>query len=149
MIRNIVELGVVREIRKEDIGQAFFQTLDNLRSVGTLDPERGKQLLDEIYRNPNHFIYVFELDGQIVGTTTLFIEQKFIRNGGKVGHIEDMAVRKEVQLEGIGQVLVEEAVQEAQRSGCYKVILDCGEHNVPFYEKCGFHREEQQMRLDL
>ena len=29
--------------------------------------------------------------------------------------------------------------------GCYKVILDCAEANVPFYEKCGLTRKEVQM----
>ncbi len=29
--------------------------------------------------------------------------------------------------------------------GCYKVILDCAEANVSFYEKCGLTRKEVQM----
>ncbi len=29
--------------------------------------------------------------------------------------------------------------------GCYKVILDCAEHNVAFYEKCGLTKKEVQM----
>jgi len=29
--------------------------------------------------------------------------------------------------------------------GCYKIILDCSEKNVPFYEKCGFKKKEVQM----
>ena len=31
--------------------------------------------------------------------------------------------------------------------GCYKVILDCTEQNVPFYLSCGFTRKEVQMAL--
>jgi hypothetical protein len=31
------------------------------------------------------------------------------------------------------------------RAGCYKVILDCAEKNVGFYEKLGFVRKEVQM----
>jgi glucosamine-phosphate N-acetyltransferase len=33
----------------------------------------------------------------------------------------------------------------AKQAGCYKVILDCGEANVAFYEKCGLKRKEVQM----
>ena len=33
----------------------------------------------------------------------------------------------------------------AKEAGCYKVILDCGEANVVFYEKCGLARKEVQM----
>lgn len=36
-------------------------------------------------------------------------------------------------------------VSYAQSQGCYKVILDCSDSNVPFYEKCGFTRKEVQM----
>ena len=33
----------------------------------------------------------------------------------------------------------------ADHLGCYKLILDCSESNVKFYEKCGFKRKEIQM----
>lgn len=36
-------------------------------------------------------------------------------------------------------------VAYAQSQGCYKVILDCADSNVPFYERCGFTRKEVQM----
>lgn len=41
--------------------------------------------------------------------------------------------------------LIEELVQRAAALQCYKVILDCGEHNVPFYAKCGLVQKEVQM----
>ena len=34
-----------------------------------------------------------------------------------------------------------------EQVGCYKVILDCSEGNVPFYERCGFQRKEVQMAV--
>ena len=37
------------------------------------------------------------------------------------------------------------ALPPPQEAGCYKVILDCSEANVPFYEKCGLERKEVQM----
>jgi glucosamine-phosphate N-acetyltransferase len=41
--------------------------------------------------------------------------------------------------------LVEALVEASKAAGCYKVILDCAEHNVAFYEKCGLARKEVQM----
>lgn len=41
--------------------------------------------------------------------------------------------------------LIEELTQRAAALQCYKIILDCGEHNVPFYEKCGLVKKEVQM----
>jgi len=31
--------------------------------------------------------------------------------------------------------------------GCYKIILDCNDKNVGFYQKCGFKQKEIQMAL--
>jgi glucosamine-phosphate N-acetyltransferase len=41
--------------------------------------------------------------------------------------------------------LIDALVRVAKQQGCYKVILDCTEHNVLFYEKCGLSRKEVQM----
>jgi hypothetical protein len=41
--------------------------------------------------------------------------------------------------------LIDELVRVAKQQGCYKVILDCAESNIPFYEKCGLSRKEVQM----
>jgi glucosamine-phosphate N-acetyltransferase len=44
-----------------------------------------------------------------------------------------------------GHRLINALCDAAQELGCYKVILDCSEANVPFYEKCGLTRKEVQM----
>lgn len=41
--------------------------------------------------------------------------------------------------------IISALVEEARRQKCYKVILDCAEHNVEFYAKSGFERKEVQM----
>lgn len=46
----------------------------------------------------------------------------------------DLCIRVIAALQHLAQVL-----------GCYKIILDCGEHNVAFYEKCGLRKKEVQM----
>ena len=75
----------------------FLETLDSLRKTSDLDKKIGKDILKKIISNPDHIIHVAEENGKIIGSTTLFIEQKFIHNGGKVGHIEDVVVSKEYE----------------------------------------------------
>jgi hypothetical protein len=41
--------------------------------------------------------------------------------------------------------LIAHLVERAQAAGCYKVILDCAEQNIGYYEKCGLARKEVQM----
>lgn len=61
-----------------------------------IDNENAKNILKKIKTNPLHKIFVAQSDinGKIVGTTTLLIEPKFINKGMQVGYIEDVSVRK-------------------------------------------------------
>ena len=142
----------VREIKKSDIQRGFFETLSNLSQVGEInqDIERASKLLHEIEENKLHKIFVAESEsGQIIGSITLLVEQKFIHNGGKVGHIEDVVTRKEFSGKGVGSALVQKCINVAKDEKCYKVILDCSDANVPFYEKAGFRKHEASMRYNI
>lgn len=88
-------------------------------------------------------------EGKVVGATTLLIEQKFIHGCGLVGHMEDVIVHENFRGQGIANRLIEKAINVAREAGCYKVILNCKENLVPFYEKFGFKKHEIEMRLDL
>ncbi len=139
----------VRELREADLDNGFLDTLGALSDTG-LSPKEARRILRTIRRNPLYHIFVAVADdGQVVGATTLLVEQKFIHRGGLVGHVEDVAVRKEEQGRGIGQSLVSTAVRRSKELGCYKCILDCKEELTGFYERIGFRRYETGMRIDL
>jgi glucosamine-phosphate N-acetyltransferase len=93
-------------------------------------------------------IFVALQKNKVVGATTLLIEQKFIHDGGKVGHIEDVVVSKELQGKGIGQKIIRFVLDYAKSQGCYKTILDCDDKVKPFYEKIGFEAHSNGMRYD-
>jgi glucosamine-phosphate N-acetyltransferase len=100
-------------------------------------------ILKEIKLNPLHKIFVAILqdrknEGLVIGATTLLVEPKFIFGGGRVGHIEDVAVRVEYQRKGIGFKLVNYATEQAAIMRCIRTILDCSNENIPFYEKSGY-----------
>jgi glucosamine-phosphate N-acetyltransferase len=142
----------VREIKKSDIQRGFFETLSNLSQVGQInqDIERATKLLHEIEENKLYKIFVAESEnGQIIGSITLLVEQKFIHDGGKVGHIEDVVTREEFSGKGVGSALVQKCIDVAKDEKCYKVILDCSDVNVPFYEKAGFRKHEVSMRYNI
>jgi glucosamine-phosphate N-acetyltransferase len=101
-----------------------------------------------IKADPNYVIVVGEdMDGQVVCTATLLVERKFIHGCGSVGHVEDVVVDERLRGQRVGQRLVKVLSEAARLRGCYKVILDCEEHNVPFYEGSGFKRNSQHMAL--
>jgi len=139
---------IIREIEEDDLEKGFLETLDFLRNASNLDKNKAKEILKKIKQNPNHIIYVAIDNKKIVGSTTLLIEQKFIHDGGLVGHIEDVVVRKNYEGQGIGIKLVTSLLERAKEKNCYKTILDCKDDVKQFYERIGFKRESNGMRYD-
>ena len=138
----------IREIEEDDIEKGFLETLDFLRNASGLDKNKTKEILKKIKQNPDHIIHVAIDDKKIVGSTTLFIEQKFIHDGGLVGHIEDVVVRKDYEGQGIGMKLVISLLDVAKQRKCYKTILNCEDSLKSFYEKIGFKKATNEMRYD-
>ena len=139
---------IIRKLQKEDLQNGFLLTLDSLRKSSNIDKKTAEKIFDKINSNPDHIIVVAEIDGKIVGSTTLLIEIKFIHNGGKVGHIEDVVVDKNYQRKGIGVKIIRYLLEYAKNNGCYKTILDCADDVKPFYEKLGFKHNANALRFD-
>lgn len=138
----------IRKIQKKDISNGFLHSLDSLRNASDLSPKKALSIFDKISSDPRETIYVAVIGSKVVGAASIIIEQKFIHEGGKVGHIEDVAVAKEFQGKGIGQKVVCALLEHAQKCGCYKTILGCTDDLIPFYEKLGFKKHSNEMRFD-
>ena len=138
----------IREIEEDDIEKGFLDSLDFLRKASDYEKNDPYEILKKIKQNPNHIIHVAVDDNKIIGSTTLFIEQKFIHDGGLVGHIEDVVVRKSYEGQGIGMKLVISLLDVAKQKKCYKTILNCEDNLRPFYEKIGFKKATNEMRYD-
>ncbi len=139
---------IIREIKEGDLEKGYLETLDFLRNASDLDKNKANEILKKIKQNSNHIIYVAIDNKKIVGSTTLLIEQKFIHDGGLVGHIEDVVVRKDYEGKGIGIKLVTSMLECAKEKNCYKTILDCKDDVKQFYERIGFKCESNGMRYD-
>ena len=112
-----------------------------------------REMRDTNERAPQPIYYVIVVEDnslpeseRIVATATLLIERKFLRAGSIAGHIEDVSVKASQQGKGLGKVLIETLTALARNVGCYKVILDCEDRNVAFYEKCGYDRAGVEMK---
>ncbi|KAF9062995.1 acyl-CoA N-acyltransferase [Rhodocollybia butyracea] len=82
----------------------------------------------------------------VVGVGSVFIERKFLRGLGSVGHIEDIAVDKNQQGKKLGLKIIQCLTEISEKElGCYKTILNCSDANIPFYEKCGYQKKENEM----
>lgn len=138
----------IRKLQRKDIYNGFLLSLDSLRKSSHLKPKKANMIFNKISKNSHQVTYVAEENSKIIGSASILIEQKFIHDGGKVGHIEDVAVRKEFQGKGVGGKIVIALLKYAEKQGCYKTILDCTDELIPFYENIGFKRHSNSMRFD-
>ena len=141
---------IIRPLGLPDLENGLRETYENLSPVGDVPLTRLERIhllraaIPSVYRT-----LVAVTETQVVSTVTLLLEQKFIHEGGLAGHIEDVATRQGYERRGIARTLMARAEEVARAGGCYKMILDCAEHNVLFYKRLGYHVHEICMRKDL
>jgi glucosamine-phosphate N-acetyltransferase len=141
---------IARRLKITDKKKGFIELLQQLSicdSVSEKEFEDRFKELDSV--GDDHVICVIEdeISGKIIATGSVFIEKKFLRNCGKVGHIEDVVVDSSVRGKQLGKKVINFLTDHARSIGCYKVILDCSVENRAFYEKCGFKQKEVQMAM--
>ena len=136
---------MIRKLAKKDFSNKYFDLLDQLSSTNQENITYDKFELFINQLNNNHNIYVIEKNNKIIASGTLLIENKIIHNFGKVGHIEDIVVDFNERGSGLGKLIINHLIETAKNLNCYKIILNCNESNVKFYEKCGFTKKELEM----
>lgn len=103
-----------------------------------------------LFENPDKPIFVFELEGQVVGH--LFCE--FRTTSGdvlepiKTLFIDDLCVASSVRGQKIGEQLYEFALSYAKEQGCHNLTLDVWADNagaVRFYERQGMKPQKFRM----
>jgi glucosamine-phosphate N-acetyltransferase len=127
-----IEISKVERAHMGDVVGMLYRNMSNFM------PKEDE--LDDIWmsfstQNNVHSIIAL-IDGTIVGYGSIVIETKI--RGGRMGHIEDIVSHEKYRNKGIGRAIMDALSQIGKDKGCYKVALQCREHNVSFYEKCGY-----------
>ena len=135
---NIYPIQAFKE-RKDEI----FGLLSQLTNAPTYDDAKFNNIINNL--NNTHKIFVYFEKDKIVGMITLLLEQKLIRGGAYVAHIEDLVVDKDHRCMGISNKLINYCIELSSRFDTYKIILDCDIKLQKFYEKLGFECKNIQM----
>lgn len=123
-------LALIREFRETTFTQEqFYSTLDTIAKTSD--------------------IIVLEEGGELIACGTLLYETKLIHNISKVGHIEDVCIKKGHRGKQLGRQLITYMTELAKEKGCYKVTLYCEDDNVEFYKKCNFTCVGHQLIMDF
>ena len=79
--------------------------------------------------------FVGIINGEVIATYSVLLERKIIHNGGMVGHLEDFAILPEFRGLGYGKQMIDHVMEFCKENNCYKVIHNCQENLVSYYEK--------------
>ncbi|ELR15248.1 Nacetyltransferase [Acanthamoeba castellanii str. Neff] len=139
---------VFRLLELSDYEKGICRVLGQLTEVGNVTKEQFARRFNEFrQQGDTYFVVVCEdlAKRQVAGCATLMVEKKIIHDCGSCGHIEDVVVDSTYRGKNLGLKLIQHLRDIGERLGCYKIILDCSEKNVPFYERTGFTKKEVQM----
>lgn len=113
--------------------------LDDVSKIVKLENELlgttlGESYLNDAYTNPFNYIYVYELDNEIIG----YISYSF---DGDIAEMLNFCVDKTKQNKGIGTELLTYTIDEFERLNGSSIILEVNSQNInaiKLYEKMGF-----------
>ncbi|KAF9451444.1 hypothetical protein P691DRAFT_807804, partial [Macrolepiota fuliginosa MF-IS2] len=129
----------IRPLSRTDYTRSHLSVLSVLTVVtdpGLAAYQARFDLLRAAPRTNYTIVIIDKHTDQIVAVGSVFVEHKFLRGLGSVGHIEDIAVDAKVQGKKLGLRIINALTGISEKEGCYKTILNCSDKNIPFYEKC-------------
>lgn len=141
---------LLRPLALQDFERGFLKILSQLTETGVISKELFTERFHKMKSCPGtYFILVAEdlNKGQVIGTTTLVIEQKFIHGAGMRGRIEDVVVSEDYRGLELGKLLVETLTLLSKQLGCYKISLECADRNVRFYEALGYNVDKEKFMV--
>ena len=125
---------ILRECKQTDMKEV----IEILKNLSEFTPPKADypSIWDNFCKQANVHSYVAMIGNKIVGYGSLVVEKKI--RGGKVGHVEDIVAHPNYKNKGIGKFIVDSLFDKARTEGCYKLTLQCKEHNIEFYKKCNY-----------
>lgn len=128
----------IRLLEKGDYYKNYLQLMNQLRPTNVYSYSRFEKIFNEIQKDKKHNIFVIEEDNIIVGTVTIVLETKFIYEGERLGHIEDLVVDKDYRKKGLGGKLIDHCISFCKANNCRKIGLCSRSNAQEFYYKKGF-----------
>lgn len=153
---------LIRDARREDLPRIIAMLADDLLADDLLgaareDPEGPPAAtyvvaLDDILSDPRNAQIVAELDGEVVGTMQITFIPNLSRSGAERGQLEGVRVARPHRAQGIGRVLLKEAIRRCQEQGCQLIQLTTDKTRgeaVSYYESLGFVASHVGLKLPI
>jgi len=140
--------------QQENAGTGYTELLSQLTDVGQYTQEMFEKRFSSMCACPDTY-YVIVLEdtksGQVIGSASMIIEQKFIHAASQRGRVEDVIVDADYRGMQLGKLLIETVSLLGRHLGAYKISFECTPANVRMYEKHGYAENGSrymQMRVE-
>jgi glucosamine-phosphate N-acetyltransferase len=135
----------IRELIKDDYIQYLNIMYEFTNYKYELSKEEFEKHIDEMESNKLKKILIITKDDELIGAGTIFKMVKLHNN--PIGQIEDVIITEKFRNYGFGKILIKYLIEIGLKEfKCYKVILNCLEKNIGFYERCGFEEVGFEMK---
>ena len=127
-------LGSTRETPGEKIPEAYFRAFA------------------AIEKDPNNSLVIAEVAGAVAGTLQLTFIPGLTYTGSERAQIEGVRVAADQRGSGIGQLMINWAIDQARARGCRVVQLTTDRQRpdaIRFYQKIGFRPSHMGMKYHL
>lgn len=134
----------VRPLQDGDYNRGFLEILGQLTDVGNISLPQFLNRFAQMRASGDYFVTVIEdtRKNKIIGSATLVLERKFIRNCAIRGQLEDVVVDDTYRGKQLGKLIVVTVSLLAEYLGCYKMTLNCKDKLIPFYRSIGYVDEK-------
>jgi GNAT superfamily N-acetyltransferase len=144
----------IRRARREDVDAIVAMLADDELGAQREKPGDPRYLaaFDALAADPNQYLAVADLDGEVVGTLQLTYLPGLSRLAATRAQVEAVRVRSDQRGTGLGTVLFEWAIDKARADGATLVQLTTDASRADahrFYEKLGFVASHVGMKLAL
>lgn len=152
-IKKLEEQGDFLDLRLIEPHDYYKGFLELLTEIGPVEPIDIIQFTTYVVNLHNNYKQIWVVEDKryniIIGSITLTLENNLFNKMGKYCRIEDLVVHDGIRKCGLGRTLVNHILKIAREISCFRVILNCNEKNINFYENCGFQNDKVEMTIDI
>jgi GNAT superfamily N-acetyltransferase len=145
-------MAIVRLATEQDLPRILELYEELVGERHPLSPDETQPVLAQIAAMPGHELLVAEENGAVVGTLVVLVVPNLSHGARPWAIVENMVVDGRYHRQGIGRLLMEEAIARARQAGCYKIQLLSNKKRRQahkFYRSLGFEASAHGFRLYL
>ena len=139
---------IFRNIEYDDFDKGYMDLMFEFTNYHNQITKQKFINFIDMQKNYKTIIIYSEIEKRIIGAGTIIIVHKIHNN--PIGQIEDVIISEKYRKNRFGKQIIEKLIDIGKNEcKCYKIILNCLEKNIKFYENCGFINVGVEMKYNI